>query len=188
MQISQQTYNDFISGRIDSFYANAYASLLMYATRTLGDDLSFLAEDCVQDAVFEAYQNRRSFDNNAKLKSYLYRCVHNRAVSFLRKSNSHSTYAFIQKQNDENICFNNSILKQETFDLLYDAIERLPEVLKIIFEMSFEQGLKNQEISDKLGISIHAVKKRKARLISSLREMLTGDTLLLLFYMFSGSC
>lgn len=182
MHMSQETYNDFISGRIESFYATAYAPLLMFAIRKLGNDFSFLAEDCVQDAVFEAYQHRSNFDNSAKLKSYLYRCVHNNAITFLRKSNSHSNYlASISKENEEAIV-NAGIIEQDVIDILYDAIEQLPQELKSVFEMGFEMGMKNQEIADELGISIATVKKRKAKLIHSLRNKLTDDVMMMLLF------
>lgn len=181
MQISQQTYNDFISGRIDSFYATAYAPLLMYAVRTLGNEFSFLAEDCVQDAVFEAYQHRDSFDSKTKLKSYIYRCVHNNAISLLRKSYSHSNY-LNQKQNDEEVfSFENNIIEQEVIDLLYTAIESLPQDLRTIFEMSFEKGMKNQEIADALHLSLAAVKKRKAKMLEILRGKVSDKVFMLLF-------
>lgn len=181
MLISQQTYNDFVSGRIESFYATAYTPLLMYVMRTLGSDFSFLAEDCVQDAVFQAYQHRDSFDNNTKLKAYLYRCVHNNAVTLLRKSNSHSNYlASMEKENGEEL-INAGIIEQETMDILYDAIERLPQELRAVFEMGFEQGMRNNEIADALGVSVATVKKRKAKLIHSLREMLTTETMLIVW-------
>lgn len=181
MQISQQTYKDFISGRIDSFYATAYAPLLMYAIRTLGDGFSFLAEDCVQDAVFEAYQHRSDFDSNTKFKSYLYRCVHNNAITLIRKSHSHSKYLNHKKNDDKELSFEHNIIEQEVIDMLYSAIESLPEELRTIFEMSFEQGMKNQEIADALQLSLPAVKKRKAKMLEILREKVSDKTLMLLF-------
>lgn len=182
MQIHRQTYIDFTCGRIDSFYASAYASFLMYATNVLGSDYSFLAEDCVQDAIFEAYKHRADFKDEAKLKSFLYRCIHNKAISLLRKRHSFSNYLNHQEVFEDNVYINNSIIEQETMDILFNAIEHLPADLKIVFEMSFENSMKNQEIADALGITTHAVKKRKAKLISSLRNMLSKEELLVLMF------
>jgi len=46
---------------LDAFYAETYAGLLLFAARKLGSDYAFLAEDCVQDAIFSTYQKRSDF-------------------------------------------------------------------------------------------------------------------------------
>lgn len=62
------------------------------------------------------------------------------------------------------------LIVHETLDRLYDAIDHLPQKYRLIVELSFEKGLKNQEIADVLGLSLFAVKKRKAKLIELLRQ------------------
>lgn len=64
---------------------------------------------------------------------------------------------------------------QETLDRLYQAIEQLPQHLREIFDLSFREGLQNAEVAARLRVSVEAVKKRKARLVSLLRERFRGD-------------
>lgn len=180
LEISQETYVEFQNGKIDSFYASAYASLLSYTMRTLGDEFSFLAEDCVQDAVYEAYQKRDKFAHRTQLKSYLYRCVHNNAMDILRKNRIHCNYALTSSGEYSETDLRNTIIEQETYDLLCNAIDQLPEDLHVVFTMAYEQKMKNKEIADALGISVSTVKNRKVKLISTLRQMLTDDVLILL--------
>ena len=77
-------------------------------------------------------------------------------------------------------------------DLLFDAIRSLPERYRRLFDLSFEQGLKNAEVAALLNISESAVKKQKAALIKQLRDELvrrTGDdylALLLLWWLCQG--
>jgi len=52
-------YKSFIAGNVRPFYEDLYPGLLVYASRQLGDELSYLAEDCVQDAVMSSYTKRR---------------------------------------------------------------------------------------------------------------------------------
>ena len=82
------------------------------------------------------------------------------------------------------------MIEQETLSLLYEAIESLPEKYRKIFDLSFEQGLRNAEIARQLEIAEITVKKRKARLIDLLKERLKGklddrslELLLLLLFM-----
>lgn len=173
MQITSVILDEFKNGNIDGFYAEVYPSLLSYAMRLLEADLVFMAEDCVQDAVFSAYGRRASFTSPVRFKSFLYSCVHNNAVTIMRKSRSRDNYVM---QNDAgNYDMSHAIIEQETLDLLYDAIESLPGDMRSVFELSFEQGLKNIEVADALGISESMVKKRKMRMISLLRQKVIGD-------------
>ena len=71
--------------------------------------------------------------------------------------------------------------RPNSFDLLYDAIDELPERYRRIFELNFQQGLKNAEIATLLGVTESAVKKQKAAMIDLVRQSLkkkTGNDLL----------
>ena len=74
------------------------------------------------------------------------------------------------------------LVLQETLDKLYAAIDSLPDDLRQLFDLSFEQGLQNVEIARMLSLSPETIKKRKARMIDLLRQQLCHDsaTLLLL--------
>ena len=78
-------------------------------------------------------------------------------------------------------CFANSVIDQEAQTLLYSAIEELPEKARIVFEMSFMEGLKNVEIAEKLGLSDSSVKKYKATALDFLRKKLEPSLFLFLF-------
>ena len=66
------------------------------------------------------------------------------------------------------------MIEHEIHEMLFDAIESLPEKFHKIFELSFEAGLKNAEIAKILGIAEITVKKRKAALITHLHNRLGG--------------
>ena len=57
MKTLEEILADFKKGKLESFYQQVYGKLLLYASRQLGQHYSFLAEDCVQDAVCKAYQS-----------------------------------------------------------------------------------------------------------------------------------
>ena len=173
MTISEKSFRDFKSGRVYGFYKEVYPSLLMYAVRCLGDSHSYLAEDFVQESIFKAYTKNEDFDTAGQLKSFLYVCIHNQAVSLHRKYQSQQSYLHEQDYFAEDI--NRSIIEQETIDLLYEAISKLPEDMRQLFVLSFEQGLKNAEVGTQMGISESAVKKKKAKMIQLLRDHLQGN-------------
>ena len=173
MAQTEQILSEFKSGNIETFYNELYAKLLVYASRHLGSDYAFLAEDCVQDAVYKAYEQRQTFKSALTFKAFLYSCIHHAAIDILRKNRAQSNYL---SQQDDHTEFLNSIIEQETLNLLYDSIERLPEKYRRIFELHFQQGLKNAEIAQLLGVTESAIKKQKAYMLDLLRKDLQKPT------------
>lgn len=165
-------FSEFKAGRIRPFYERMYPELLLYTSRLLGDDFAFLAEDCVQDAVFQTYRRCEEFRSPLQWKVFLYTCVRNGVFSRLRKSRAQRNYLAQVEEPDED--FSLRLIEQETLNLLYEAIESLPEKYRRIFDLSFEQGLRNAEVARQLQIAEITVKKHKARLIELLRERLRG--------------
>ena len=168
----EKIFIDFQQGKIDSLYKYMYSKLILYASRCLGGEMSFMSEDCVQDAIFKAYQERDTFLSAAAFKSFLYVCVHNQSVSILRKQMAQENYLANREEED----FQNSLMEQEVLDLLFDSIRSLPEKHRRLFDLSFEQGLKNAEIAELLNVSESAVKKQKAGLIKMVREEMMRRT------------
>ena len=173
MTHSESIFQEFKSGKVSTFYNELYAKLLVYASRHLGADYAFLAEDCVQDAVYKAYEQRASFTSALTFKSFLYSCIHHAAIDILRKNQARSHYL---SQQDDQTEFLNSIIEQETLNLLYDSIERLPEKYRRIFELNFQQGLKNAEIAKLLNVTESADKKQKPQMLDLLRKDLQKKT------------
>lgn len=151
MSLYEQIFADFKKGDIVSFYEKMYPELLIFTARLLGDNFAFLAEDCVQNAVFKTYNRYHSFTSSLQWKVFLYTCVRNEAINILRKGQAQRNY--LEQQKEDNEDFTIGIIEQETMTLLYSAIESLPQKYKDLFEMSFERGLKNREIAELLSIA-----------------------------------
>ena len=175
METDSQIFLEFQEGKIDLFYKKMYPQLLSYAIRQLGSDFSFWAEDCVQDSFYKAYEHRVEFANPFLFKSYLFSCIHNEIISIQRHNEAVGHY-MESKTNEESEEFVNSIIEQETLDILYDAIKALPENLQTLFKLSYIDGKKNAEIAEILGISERTVKRQKSMMIQMLRQSLIKQT------------
>ena len=180
MNINEQILQDFKAGQIDSLYTTEFSSLKAFAARYLTDTYAMMAEDCVQDAIVNAYQKRHTFNSPIQMKAFLYTCVRNACISILRKIDSQQNY-LSEQETEYEWEISAAIIEQETLDRLHAAISELPEKYRQIFDLDYEQGLKHAEIANLLGISIDGVTKRKAKMISLLREKFKDDKQMLLF-------
>jgi len=85
-------FKDFSAGEISSFYDEMFPGMMLYAMHILGDDFSYMAEDCVQDAVLTTYERRAEFPNAGAWRGFMLSCIRNNAIAILRKSSRHLTY------------------------------------------------------------------------------------------------
>ena len=176
MKIDSQTLENFRKGDLESLFLEIYPSLLRYATRVLGDNHAQLAEDCIQDAVYKVYLKRKRFNHPFELKAFLYTAVHNQMVDICRKHHLQVNYAkSIEWVENSPV---DSFLLQETLDLLYHAINKLPDDLKKIYELAFEQHKKGAEIAQELNLSTSTVARQKSRLIEVLRKQFKDNGLM----------
>lgn len=165
-----------MAGRMTPFYTVIYPRLLSYASRILGPSLAYMAEDCVQEAVMNVYMRRDEFgDDIGKWRAWLLTAVRNNALMMLRKDDLGRRYAehgMLSADEAEDISL--AVIEQEVYVELFAVVRSLPEKYRRIFELSFEQGLKNAEVATLLDVAEITVKKRKARLLDMLRERLGG--------------
>ena len=177
-------YIRFRAGDVTLLYREMYSQLLMYARNLLGEELDILAEDCVQDAVMNAYTHIDSLNSVSDWHSYLLTCIRNKVFNYQRKRSARQHYLDSDDTEQTTNDISLDMIEQETLTRLYAAIDLLPEDLRQIFSMSFEQGLKTAEIAAALRVSERTVKSRKHRMLDFLRARLgtTPDdsTLLLL--------
>lgn len=160
---------EFQQGKLELFYQKVYPAILLFAIHYLGEKKNFLAEDYVQDAVFDAWKRRDRFESLNALKAFLYTSVRNDTISLSRKEKAQKRYV---EQLEQDVFYHTALVDQETQQLLYNAIQSLPGKERRVFEMSFIDGLKNTEIAEKLNVSDSTVKKQKAHALELLRKKL----------------
>lgn len=169
-------FNNFKTGDVFLLYKKLYPGLLIFASNLLGEELAYLSEDCVQDAILDSYIIRHRFENATKWRNYLLTVIRNRTIDSHRKLNSRLNFINDDYDRDAQEDISIAMISQETFDQLYSAIDSLPQHYRDIFDLSFEKGLKTTEIAAQLNLSEIGVKKRKARMLDILRKKLGLNT------------
>ena len=140
------------------------------------------AEEVVQDVFCKIWQNRHKLDEKYSLNGYIFRITKNLVLNKLRKRvNEPASYVSISKCNIYQNKTENDILLHEMERLLEEAIEALPPKRQLIFKLSRQKGLSNQEIADHLDISINTVEGQMRKAIKYLRSYIEIINLSLIF-------
>ncbi len=137
----------------------------MYALRIV--DNTSDAEDIVEETFMKAWQAISSGTEIGHFKSYMYRCVRNECVSFLRGKKEMEPIDSIPEISEE-------VMDTSFRDVrIWKAIDELPEKCREIFLMSKRDGLSNAEIAEELNISVKTVKNQMTKAFARLRESLS---------------
>ena len=118
------------------------------------------ADDVVQNVFIKAWTHLDDFHNDSKLSTWLYRIAANESIDFMRrKKNQLSVSADDVETGVANqLMADNYFDGDETEAQLQEAISRLPDVQRMVFNMRYYDEMKYSEISQILHTSEGALK------------------------------
>lgn len=152
----------------ECFYKAQYKSYFMASFGYLND--TDLAQEVVNDVFMKIWEDAEKLVIETSLKSYVYRAVINRSLNVLAKQKreiqQRKELGYVQDESYELRQIEENELKMA----LYKAIDQLPDQCKRVFCMSRFDQLKQQEIADKLGISIKTVKNHITHALQELHK------------------
>lgn len=138
---------------------NQYGEQLYWQVRRIvlsHDD----ANDVMQNVFVKAWSNIETFRNDSKLSTWLYRIAVNESLDFMRRRKNVPTVS----ADDADTGVANALLADKYFDgdeteaQLQQAISRLPEVQRMVFNMRYYDEMKYSDMSKVLGTSVGALK------------------------------
>lgn len=156
-----------------------YARLGAFACRFVEEQV--VAEDIVQEVLYDLWLKKLHFKDMLALKAYLYRVVRHRCLDVLKHRKVEKKYFLEQRHKENSEFFLHQMLKEEVYILLKDAVAALPGQMGRVFALALE-GHDNAEIAVLLDITIDAVKAHKKRGKKLLQEKLRG--LIFLYILF----
>lgn len=130
------------------------------------------AEDILQEVFIKIFRNIEQLDDEAKVKSWLYKITNNTIIDYYRKRKDSALLIDgvegVPGNEEENANMNDEMLT-----CLRLFLYELPDKYKEPLEMYEFKGMKHREISKKLNISLSGSKTRIQRAREKLREVLT---------------
>jgi RNA polymerase sigma-70 factor (ECF subfamily) len=156
----------------EKLFRSSYVSLVRYAKTILKDHDT--AEEIVQDLFFRLWQDRGNITIESSLNGYLFRSVHNKSLHFIEHQKVIDRHAGeIASSADETAePVTDAIYYSELQSKVARVLERLPERCSVIFRMSRFEGLKYNEIAEKLSVSLKTVEANMGKALKEFRKAL----------------
>jgi RNA polymerase sigma-70 factor (ECF subfamily) len=131
-----------------------------------------MAEDAVQHVFVKLWENTKDIEIGINLKNYLYTMTKNYILNQIRdhKETISVYYVNSQKEIPDDNHFLQRIEEEQVSMALYQAIDSLPAQKKEVCRLKIEEDISNQEIADRMGISIHTVKSHYQESIKMIRN------------------
>ena len=133
------------------------------------------ANDIVQNVFIKAWTNLHNFRGDAKLSTWLFKIAVNESINFLNKE-KHRVQSAGDPEEESSLLRNleaDSFFDGDALQLqLQEAIAKLPEKQRLVFNMRYYDELKYEEMSEILGTSVGALKASYHHAVKKLTEQL----------------
>ena len=163
------------SAEFKRLYDSAFQVIFRVAYRITNNPEA--AEDLCQESFFRLYERNMVFPNIEEAKYWLIRVVKNAALNYAkRKERERKAYQRAFKEDTRQVETGEGLLvKKETSKEVQQALEKLPENLRIVLVLKEYAEMNYKEIGRVLGISEGNVKVRVFRARERLAAILEGS-------------
>lgn len=161
-------------------YERYAPKLYAFAKKYLQDGEA--SEEIVQEVFLRIWERRSYVDETGSFSAYVFQAAKNRIFNGFRKKINEQAYLdhlLATEDSGQNLTEIQVDYREVKFKA-EAAIRAMPPKRQEIFRLSREAGLKNQEIADKLGISIKTVENQMGQALKFLREQLSDYNSLIL--------
>lgn len=170
------------TSKIAAFFRNEYGRMVGFVRSRIDDAADRDGEDIVQDVmanIFEAADVTGPIEN---LAAYVYRALRNRIVDGLRKKDVTTSLDPAAGEEDDTSLLDvledihedieSRFFSRELKDMLYRAIDGLPDEQRAVLIMNEFEGMTYRKISEETGIPVGTLLARKNRALERIRKEL----------------
>lgn len=175
--LRQLREGDMVSYEI--LFHRYYSTFFAFVKGILKDEGA--AEDIIQNVFMKIWIHREALVETMSIKNYIYVLSKREIFNHLRAKYNTSVVL-----TEDMITLEHSSVHEETRDyrelceVVQNVIDAMPPKRKSVFCLSRFKSLTNQEIADKLGISIRTVEKHIELALRTFKEQLGGFFTLLM--------
>lgn len=131
-----------------------------------------LAEDVVHDVFVKVWEHRDKLDPEKSFQAWLFTVARNHLLNLIKRGALET--AIVDEKIKQSPSGRNGtwedILYSESNHLFHEAIRRLPEKRKQVFELCHVKGLTYQETADQLGITESTVNSQMVKARRSIQD------------------
>jgi RNA polymerase sigma-70 factor (ECF subfamily) len=133
-----------------------------------------VSEDILQDTFMRIWEDRERLDGIRDFKAYVFTMVKHRALNSLKRiSKEELMIRQIAHQSDmEDRSTESDVQYNELKKKIDRVVHQLPPQQRTVYQMSREQGLRQEEISDRLNVTVSTVKKHLTLSLRTIRKHL----------------
>lgn len=170
------------------FFKAYYKPLTFFAFKLIEDTLE--AEDIVKEAYVKLWEKHSDFGHPGSIKSFLYTTTRNACMNHIKHikiREVHRKNVLEGNKSEYDDIITDQMVHAELIHSILKEVDKLPERRRMVFNMFYREGMKLEEISNKLGISVFTVKEHKAKALAQLRLRFSDRQLLLVLFLLGQS-
>jgi len=132
------------------------------------------SDDILQNTFIKAFKNLDGFREDSKIFTWLYRIATNECLTFLnsKRKRFFVPVADVEAQLSKNLESDAYFTGDRIEMILQQALLKLPEKQRLVFNMKYFDNLKYEEISKILGTSVGALKASYHHAVKKIEEFL----------------
>lgn len=130
-----------------------------------------LATDIAQESFLRLWEKQPK-EGSANLKGLLYKIASDLYISKYRHQKVEVKFALLNQSENFQHSPEDDMVYNQLNKRYQEALERMPENLRVVFLMSRMEDLKNREIAERLNLGLKAIEKRMTLALSYLRKSL----------------
>lgn len=164
----------------EMFYKKYHYRLFAYARKYIADEE--VVRDLLQEFFIDFWENRNKLDIHSTPEGYLFRCVHNRCIDYLRKNTVRNDFVDLADLRLNEVKGQyylnetgplNTVFSEDIETIAQKVIDELPEQCRRVFLMSRKEGISTREIAEVMDLSPRTVESHVYRVLKILKTNLS---------------
>ncbi|MRG47143.1 RNA polymerase sigma-70 factor [Chitinophaga sp. SYP-B3965] len=170
--------NEGIIGLYDVLWEELY----LYASKMVKDEAA--ATDIVQELFIHLWEKRETLPDVPQVKAYLYTALKNRILNYFaaNETREHHIKAWHAIKEPDREATLESVLEKELYRSALTEISQLPQRMKEVYRLAFEEAMPVAEIARNMGISEQTVRNQVNLAARRIRQSIKLGIFLFIFF------